>query len=174
MSTPPLARQLHAVLVRELRALRREVEAYPDEAAIWVVPEGISNSCGTLVLHLVGNLRTYVGKQVGGDAYERDRPREFAARNLSRAELLREIDATIAAVDGAMPKLTAETLAARYPLAVGPVTVNAQDFLLHLAVHLGYHLGQVDYHRRLVTKSPATVATVAPAELASAERIAGG
>jgi uncharacterized damage-inducible protein DinB len=174
MSTPLLARHLHAILLREVRALRREVETYPDEASIWAVPEGISNSCGTLVLHLVGNLRTYVGQQIGGDSYERDRPREFAARNLSRAELLREIDATIAAVDGAMPKLTAETLAARYPLAVGPVTVNSQDFLLHLAVHLGYHLGQVDYHRRLVTKSTVTVATVAPVELASAERIAGG
>jgi uncharacterized damage-inducible protein DinB len=163
---------VHAILVRDLHALRREVEAYPDDASIWAVPEGIANSCGTLVLHLAGNLRTYVGQQLGGVAYERDRPREFSARNLPRAELLRDIDDTIAAVHAAKPKLSDEALAARFPLAIGPVTVNTEDFLLHVAVHLGYHLGQVDYHRRLVTKANTTVSTMTPGELASAERIA--
>jgi hypothetical protein len=171
MSTPALAIQLRAVLLRDLHALRREVEAYLDEASIWTVPAGISNSCGTLVLHIVGNLRTYVGHVLGGDAYERDRPREFSARNLPRAELLRDLDATIAAVDRAMPLLTAESLAAEYPLPVGTVRVNTQDFAVHLAVHLGYHLGQVDYHRRIVTGSPATVATLAPGELSSARPV---
>lgn len=172
MTLPPIATYAHAMLVRDLHALRREVEAYPDDASIWAVPDGIANSCGTLVLHLAGNLRTYIGLQMGGVAYERDRPREFSARNLPRAELLRDIDATIAAVNDAMPKLTDAALGARFPLAIGPVTVNTQDFLLHIAVHLGYHLGQVDYHRRLVTKSNTTVSTMAPGELASAERIA--
>ena len=168
MTSPAFATHLHAILVRDLRALRREVEAYPDDAPVWAVPDGIANSCGTLVLHLAGNLRTYVGKELGGVPYERDRPREFSARNLPRAELLRDIDATIAAVDTAMAAVTVESLAAPFPVAIGAVTVNTQDFLVHVAVHLGYHLGQVDYHRRLVTKSPTTVATMAPGELVSA------
>ena len=172
MTIPPVVTYVHAILVRDLQALRREVEAYPDDASIWAVPEGIANSCGTLVLHLVGNLRTYIGLQLGGVAYERDRPREFSARDLPRAELLRDIDATIAAVQAAAPNVSDASLAAQFPLAIGPVTVNTQDFLLHVAVHLGYHLGQVDYHRRLVTTSNTTVATMAPGELASAERIA--
>lgn len=171
VTAPAFAEQMRAILLRDLRALRREIEAYPDDAAVWAVPEGISNSGGTLVLHLVGNLRTFVGRVIGGDGYERDRPREFETRNLPRAELLRDIDLTIAAVDRAMPMLTADALAAEYPMAVGPVTVNTQDLLVHLAVHLGYHLGQVDYHRRIVTRSPATVATVAPAELRSARTV---
>jgi uncharacterized damage-inducible protein DinB len=153
---------------RELLALRRELEAYPSDDAVWATPPGISNSCGTLVLHLAGNLRLYVGHVIGGIAYERDRPREFAARGLPRAELLAEIDAALAAVDGALPAVTAETLATEFPLAIGAVRVNTQEFLLHCAVHLGYHLGQVDYHRRLTTSSPTTVATVAPSELSSA------
>jgi uncharacterized damage-inducible protein DinB len=174
MNQPDFAECVRTILVRDLRALRREVEAYPDDASVWAVPEGIANSCGTLVLHLVGNLRTYVGQQIGGDHYERDRPREFSARNLPRAELLRDIDATIVAVDAAMPRLLADALTARYPLAIGPVTLVTQDFLLHLAAHLGYHLGQVDYHRRLVTRSPVTVSTMAPAELASAVPTSNG
>lgn len=168
MTAPAFVDHVRAVLRRELGALRREVEAYPDDESLWAVPEGISNSGGTLVLHLVGNLRSYVGRMLGNDDYERDRPREFGARGLPRAELLRDIDLTIAAVDRAMLVLAADTLAAEFPVAIGAVKVNTQDFLVHLAVHLGYHLGQVDYHRRIVTRSPATVATVAPAELNSA------
>jgi len=168
MTAPAFVDQLHAIVKRDLRALRREIEAYPDDVSVWAVPEGISNSAGTLVLHLVGNLRSFVGHVIGGDGYERDRPREFGARDLPRTDLLRDIDLTIAAVDRALPTLTASALAARYPMAIGPIEVNTQDFLVHLAVHLGYHLGQVDYHRRIVTRSPTTVATVAPAELSSA------
>jgi len=168
MTAPAFVDQLRAILLRDLRALRREIEAYPDDASVWAVPEGISNSGGTLVLHLVGNLRLFVGRVIGGDGYERDRPREFSARDLPRAELLRDIDLTLAAVDRAMPTLTAERLAAEYPMAMGAVRVNTQDLIVHIAVHLGYHLGQVDYHRRIVSRSSATVATVASAELASA------
>lgn len=172
MTAPAFVDQLRAILLRDLRALRREIGAYPDDESVWAVPEGISNSGGTLVLHLVGNLRSYVGQVIGGDGYERDRPREFSARGLPRAELLRDIDLTIAAVDAAMPRLDADALAAQYPLAIGRVKVNTQDFLVHLAVHLGYHLGQVDYHRRIVTRSPATASTVSPAELNSARPVA--
>jgi uncharacterized damage-inducible protein DinB len=168
MPTPALAAHLHALITRELRALRREVEAYPSDDAVWATPVGIANSCGTLVLHLAGNLRLYVGHVIGGTVYERDRPREFIARGLSRAELLAELDATLAAVDGALPRVTDDVLASEFPLVIGSVRVNTQEFLLHCAVHLAYHLGQVDYHRRLTTQAPVTVATVSPAELASA------
>jgi uncharacterized damage-inducible protein DinB len=168
MNAPPIAAHLHALLRRDLLGLRREVEAYPSDDAVWATPPGIANSCGTLVLHLAGNLRLYVGHVIGGITYERDRPREFAARGLPRAELLREIDAAIEAVDGALPALTDEVLAREFPLVIGTVRVNTQELLLHCAVHLGYHLGQVDYHRRLTAAQPTTVATVAPSELSSA------
>jgi uncharacterized damage-inducible protein DinB len=168
MPAPAIAIHLHALLARELRALRREVEAYPTDDAVWATPAGIANSCGTLVLHLAGNLRLYVGHVIGGITYERDRPREFSARGLSRAELLRELEAALAAMDGALPHLTDAVLASEFPLAIGAVRVNTQEFLLHCAAHLAYHLGQVDYHRRLTTGAPLTVATVSPAELSSA------
>lgn len=168
MTLPAFATHLRAILLRDLRALRRELDAYPTDDAVWATPPGVSNSCGTLVLHLSGNLRTYVGQVIGGIAYERDRPREFAARGLPRAELRAELDATIDAVDRATQAITDEVLAREFPLAIGQVRVNTQEMLMHCAVHLTYHLGQVDYHRRLTTSAPMTVSTVAPAELASA------
>lgn len=168
MTPPSLTQQLGTIVLRDLRALRREVELYPDDASVWALPAGISNSAGTLVLHLVGNLRCYIGSTLGADGYERDRPREFSARGLSRAELTADLDKTLQAVERALPQVTAEVLAAEYPLTIGNVRVNTQDFLLHLIGHLGYHLGQVDYHRRIVTGSTETAATVAPGELLSA------
>lgn len=168
MNAPTFATHLHAILLRDLRGLRREVEAYSDDDAVWALPPGVANACGTLVLHLAGNLRLYAGHVIGGIAYERDRPREFAARGLPRAELLRELDAAIDAVDRALPQATEAVLASEFPLPIGTVRVNTQEFLLHCAAHLAYHLGQVDYHRRITTGSPVTVATMAPAELSSA------
>jgi hypothetical protein len=168
MNTPTLATHLHAILLRDLRGLRREVEAYPHDDAVWALAPGIANSCGTLVLHLAGNLRLYAGHVIGGIAYERDRPREFAARGLPRTELLNELDATIDAVNRALPQATEAVLASEFPLPIGAVRVNTQEFLLHCAAHLAYHLGQVDYHRRITTGSSVTVATMAPAELSSA------
>lgn len=171
MTPPAFAVHLRAMLLRDLRGLRRELDAYPDDDAVWATPLGISNSCGTLVLHLAGNLRTYVGHVIGGIAYERDRPREFSARGVSRAVLRAEIDATIDAVDRATAALTEEMLAREFPLAVGQARLNTQEMLMHCAVHLTYHLGQVDYHRRLTTSNPLTVSTVSPAELSSAKPI---
>ena len=168
MNRPTLATHLHAILLRDLRGLRREVEAYPNDDAVWTLAPGVANSCGTLVLHLAGNLRLYAGHVIGGITYERDRPREFAARGLPRAELLRELDAAMDAVDRALPQTTDAVLASEFPQPIGTVRVNTQEFLLHCAAHLAYHLGQVDYHRRITTGSSVTVATMAPAELSSA------
>lgn len=169
MTTPALATHLRALMLRDLRAVRREIEAYPNDQSVWALPSGISNSSGTLVLHLAGNLRLYVGHVMGGIAYERDRPREFAARDLSREELFAELDAAIDAVDRGMRQLRDEQLTEIFPLPVGNFRVNTQEFLTHCATHLAYHLGQVDYHRRLTTGSPVTVSTVALADLSSAQ-----
>src|SRR5262245_21734885 len=87
-----------AILIRDLKSLRREIEAYPEERMIWETPPGISNSAGTLTLHLAGNLQHYVGRHLGGSSYVRDRPAEFARRNVARAELLAEIAAAERAV----------------------------------------------------------------------------
>jgi hypothetical protein len=84
MTASTIATHLHAILLRDLRGLRREVEAYPDDDAVWALAPGIANSCGTLVLHLAGNLRLYAGHVIGGIAYERDRPREFAPQPAAR------------------------------------------------------------------------------------------
>jgi uncharacterized damage-inducible protein DinB len=158
------------VILRDLRALRREVEAFPDERDLWRVPPGVTNSAGTLALHLAGNIQHYVGALLGKTGYVRDRAAEFARRDVPRAEILTHIDAAIAAVETGLAKLTDATLAADYPEPVAGHTVMTSEWLVHLAVHVGYHLGQVDYHRRIVTGRGETTGTMAIPELRSARK----
>lgn len=159
---------LDALIRRDLKCLKRQLEQYPDERDIWKVPPGISNSAGTLTLHLAGNLRHFIGAQYGATGYVRDRDAEFARRDVPRSELLALLDQVLADLDRAMPHIDADTLEADYPLKIGKATVGTADFLMHLAAHFTYHLGQVDYHRRFVTGQAGNVGAVSPAELRTA------
>lgn len=159
---------LKAVLLRELGALRRSVDAYPDDASVWAQPPGVPNAAGTLVLHLTGNLQHYLGAVLGGTPYRRDRPAEFSRRDVSRADLLAEIDATSAAIGttfAALGTVGHDRPSPAYPEPVGGRAVATDDYLIHIAAHLAYHLGQIDYHRRIVTGDARGVDAVRPQEL---------
>ena len=162
-----LVSAVSAILNRDLQTLRREVEAYPDEHQLWTTAPGITNPGGTLVLHLAGNLQHYLGRQLGGTDYLRDRPAEFSRRGVPRAELLREIAAAQQAV-ALLGNLDDAALRREFPEAVGGATINTAEFLVHIACHFTYHLGQIDYHRRLVTGQNTPVPGLRPAELSSA------
>jgi hypothetical protein len=156
---------LTAVITRELKALRREIEAYPSEAGLWEVLPGTANPGGNLALHLAGNLQYFVGNVLGKTGYVRNRDAEFASRDVPREELLREIDNAIAAVQQGMGAISDADLSRPYPEPVGGVTTSAGAFLAHFATHLAYHLGQVDYHRRILTGESKTVKAMALNEL---------
>lgn len=164
MMTPYLS----AIITRELRSLSREIRSFPDDDALWRTPPGVTNSAGTLALHLTGNLRHFVGATLGATGYRRDRPAEFSQRGLSREELARQVEETISVVESVLPQVTTETLEQDFPEAVGGQTIRTDEFLLHLATHLAYHLGQLDYHRRLVTGDAGQVGVMTIKELSTA------
>jgi hypothetical protein len=153
------------LLIRELDALRRELQAYEREEDLWACPPGIENSAGTLALHAAGNLQHFLGATLAGTGYVRDREREFAGRGIPRAELTQDIERAKDSVRDTLDALPAERLDEPYPLEVAGVRPRTGVFLLHLAAHLAYHVGQVDYHRRLVTGTGTTVGAQALAEL---------
>jgi hypothetical protein len=166
-----LLQSVAAILDRDLRALRREVEAYPDEHGLWQEVPGISNVAGTLVLHLAGNLQHYLGARLGQTGYVRDRPAEFARRDVPRSELVRQIEAARAGVRAALSGPAQPDVTAEYPEAVGGLKVAIGDYLIHLTTHFAYHLGQIDYHRRVVTGTASAVDAMRPAELSSARPV---
>ncbi len=142
---------IRTVMLRDLNSLRNEVEAFEDASEVWQVPKGINNSAGTLILHLCGNLRHFIGNALGTSEYARDREWEFSARDLSLPELLAEVDDTIRIVGETLARLPEAALIADYPVKLGERTLNTCVFLIHLCTHLGFHLGQIDYQRRIVT-----------------------
>ena len=165
-----LATMIAGVLIRDLKALHREIEGYGDERGLWALPTGVTNSAGNLAMHLTGNLRAFIGAQLGGTGYVRNRDAEFNKRDVPRTELLREVDEALAAVEHTMAKLSDADLAKPFPMPIGGATVTSGDFLIHLATHLTYHLGQIDYHRRVVTGETGAIAAVMPTEISSARK----
>lgn len=138
------------LLQRDLEKLKQELLQYRDETAIWKTVPGISNSAGNLCLHLVGNLNTYIGAELGKTGYIRNRELEFSQKDIPSDELIRKIEDTILVVTKALHHLPDEVLVQEYPLLVLKEKTSTGYFLTHLAVHLGYHLGQINYHRRIL------------------------
>ena len=145
-----LIETLKKIFQRDLEKLKQEIISYNNESNLWRIEKGIANSAGNLCLHLVGNLNTYIGAEIGKTGYVRDRVREFSQKNIPKDELVKRIEETIAVVANGLSKLKEEDLEKEYSLLVFKEKTSTGYFLTHLAVHLGYHLGQVNYHRRLL------------------------
>jgi len=142
---------IRKLLVRELRAFAREVEMFPDDESLFRTVPGVTNSAGNLALHVCGNLQHFVGAVLGGTGYERNRELEFQARSGHRADIARQLHETAAVVTKALGQLSSETLDRPYPQRVADLELPCRLFLIHLAVHLGFHLGQAGYLRRIVS-----------------------
>lgn len=145
-------KSLKALFERDLGTLKNELMAYEDESQLWLVEGAITNSAGNLVLHLCGNLKHFIGAVLGGSGYIRERDREFGDKNVSRTEMAKSIDEAREVVLTTLDGLTDADLDKVYEVRVfndKPITTHI--FLLHLSGHLMYHLGQINYHRRLLT-----------------------
>lgn len=145
-----LVKTLKSLFYRDLNRLKTEIASYSKEENIWIVDQSIANSAGNLCLHLIGNLQTYIGAEIGKTGYIRNREAEFALRDIPRTVLLDGIDDTIRVVDQALDKLEEDDLAAKYPILVFDEMTTTEYLLVHLTTHLTYHLGQINYHRRLL------------------------
>ena len=156
------------ILTRELRTLEREIEAYATDEQIWQPHPSLPNTGGTLALHAAGNLLHFVGAVLGETGYVRDRDAEFNRRGVARDEILAGLRTARDVVSATLARLPASRLDEWYPLPIVNRRVRTGEYLVHLATHLAYHVGQVDYHRRLITSDPKGVGAVAPAELPSA------
>ena len=145
---------------RNLLKLQDELNAYADESNIWQIRDGISNSAGNLAetfglaLHLVGNLNHFIGAVLGESGYVRERDKEFSLKNIPRHEIIRSIDTTIAIIQFTLSKISDEDMNRPYPetLPILKDDNSIRFMLVHLTVHLSYHLGQINYHRRLIDK----------------------
>jgi hypothetical protein len=136
---------------RDLTRLGQQIEAFPSDEVLWRTPAHFTNPPGNLVLHLEGNLREYVGRQLGNVPYARDRPLEFSTRGVSRQELMARVADLRQLIPSVIEKLSLEQLDKDYPEGVLEVAMSTAAFLNHLYGHLNWHLGQIDSLRRVLT-----------------------
>lgn len=139
-----------ALFDRDLKKLKVEIESYKSENTIWKIDKGINNSAGNLCLHLIGNLTTYVGLVLGKNPYVRNRELEFSSKDIPKAVLLSQIEATQKLVQTSLSDLTVSDLEQEFPMLVFEKPTSTEYMLIHLTTHLAYHLGQINYHRRLL------------------------
>lgn len=134
---------------RDLDRLATEIKAYSNESDLWTIRGEIKNSGGNLSLHLIGNLRHFIGHVIGGTDYVRQREQEFSAKDVPSAAMLEELEQCKTEIESALAAMTEEDQQAAYPFHVFGNEMTTGFFLLHLLGHLNYHLGQINYHRRL-------------------------
>ena len=147
-----LKESLVEVLNRDINKLKIEIELYEDESKLWVIENDIKNSGGNLALHLVGSLKHFIGNILGGIKYNRDRDGEFSKKNIPRKELLNEIEETKEIVVKTINSLDENDFNKIYPVEVLNKKMTTIFFLIHITTHLNYHLGQINYHRRILSK----------------------
>jgi hypothetical protein len=136
---------------RDLNKLKEELNAYTSELNIWKSEPNISNSTGNLTLHLIGNLNHFIGGTLGKTGYIRQRDLEFSDKNIPREILTADIDKTIGMLTGVLSKMSDDDLDMEYEF-MKDKRDSTGHFLIQLFGHLAYHLGQVNYHRRLLDK----------------------
>jgi hypothetical protein len=140
---------LAELYVRDLLKLRDEINNFKNEENIWRKTDGISNPAGTLVLHLLGNLNYTIGSIMGGTGYLRNREQEFSLTDVPRETLIEDIDKTIEVVKKSLAGITQSKLEETYPLQMFGDR-STVFYLVSFYGHFNYHLGQVNYLRRIL------------------------
>ncbi|MFC0263255.1 DinB family protein [Fontibacter flavus] len=135
---------------RDLDKLKKELKLYDVEDNIWKISGNISNSAGNLAFHIIGNLNHYIGSEMGNTGYIRNRAAEFSLKGVSRDEILNQIEETKQTISNALLKFPEDWFSRKYPLEEFGYPMTYEYFMVHLVSHLNYHLGQVNYHRRLI------------------------
>jgi Protein of unknown function (DUF1572) len=135
---------------RDLRKLIEEVNLFNNEEDPWKTQGSVKNSCGNLVLHIIGGLNHFVGATLAHTGYVRDRDLEFTMKGVERKELVAQLEALIPLINETVSALTPEDMEAEFPIFFDKPKTSVGYVLVRLLAHLDYHLGQVNYLRRIL------------------------
>lgn len=160
-----LLEDLKVLYLREVATLERELDLYPDEESAWKELPGLPNSAGTIFLHLAGSLQHFFGATLGKTGYVRDRAAEFSKRGVPRSEIKQELFRARQGVMSGFANLREDNLDQVFPFRFADAEFSTRLTLLQFLSHLAYHLGQIDYHRRVVTGNSASANAIAASDL---------
>lgn len=144
-----LSNLIEVLLLKELEQFASEIRAFNSDEALWKEVNGVSNSAGNLALHIIGNINHYVGAIIGNSGYVRNRDLEFSDKYVSRELILDKIEETKYMLSKVFSGITDDDLSKEYPVKEPFGNVSTGNVLLIILSHLSYHLGQVNYYRRI-------------------------
>lgn len=143
--------ELKELYDRDLERLESELTLIAGDN-LWETVPGVVNSVGILTQHIVGNLNHFVGTALGNTDYIRNRDREFTQTGITSDKLISDVNDTSDMINRVLGNLEEGELANPYPMDI-PMDYSIYKFLLHLYGHLNYHLGQVNYLRRILSEN---------------------
>jgi uncharacterized damage-inducible protein DinB len=121
------------------------VEPLTDDQ-IWTRPYPYGNSIGHLLLHLTGNLSYYIGTEIDGTGYVRNRQLEFSDTvHHPKQKLLAKFDDAVATVAGALQKQSEQDWSAAYTAKGMEDSGDRFTAFLRCAAHISHHTGQIIY-----------------------------
>ena len=138
---------LSAFYERDIRKLIEEINLFNNEENLWKTAGGVKNSAGNLALHIIGGTNYLIGTTLAGTGYVRNRDVEFSIKGVKRKEIVTQLEALIALVTSTV---NAVDMGAEYPRMFDDAKRSNMYVLTQLALHLNYHLGQVNYLRRVL------------------------
>jgi uncharacterized damage-inducible protein DinB len=138
------------IFERDLDKLKSEIEVFPEDK-LWITSGDIKNSAGNLAIHIAGGLEHFIGFGLGHSEYLRDRDFEFEAKGLTKKEIFERISSAKDFTSRTLKNLDPKKLPNPYPKEVADRGWTIEFFLIHLVSHVNYHLGQINYLRRLVS-----------------------
>ena len=142
---------LNTLFQRDLDKLIAELKAY-DENLLWAIEDGVLNSGGNLALHLNGNLQHFIGAVLGETGFVRERDKEFSLKDVPVEDIIADVEVTKNVIEETLlRKLNESNLDDIYPVKIRPEEFTVRAFLFHLYGHLSWHLGHINYLRRIIS-----------------------
>jgi hypothetical protein len=135
---------------RDISKLIEEINLFKNEEDLWRTTGSVKNSCGNLVLHIIGGMNYLIGTALAHTEYVRNRDQEFIQKNVEKKELIAKLEELITIINQTLNRLTPEQMENEYPIFFDKPKTSVSYVLVQLLAHLNYHLGQVNYLRRIL------------------------
>jgi len=145
-----LSSDLAGMYERDILRVAAEISAFTDERNLWRTAGSIRNPAGNLALHIAGGLNRFIGGVLGGTGYVRDRDREFGRTGVPRAEIIDALQQLASVARDTIGALAPAALDDPFPVFFDHEGVSTRYVLTQLLLHTNYHLGQINYLRRML------------------------
>ena len=138
---------------RDIRKLIEEITLFKQEDNLWRTAGTVKNSAGNLVQHIIGGTNYLIGTKLANTGYVRDRDMEFTQKGVQRKVLIAELEGIIEMIRNLLNGFSQGDMEADYPIVFDGAKRSNTYLLVQLLAHLNYHLGQVNYLRRVLELS---------------------